>query len=186
MGADGYATAIEPLLDEFVSPPVVVGHSFGGRVAVCLAAGNPGRVGRLVLTGSPLLRLGPGPAPSIGYRLARGLKRLGVLSDQQMEAMRKSRGSADYRASSGVMRDILVMVVNESYEPQLRALATPVALLWGSEDHVVPVAVAERALTVIAEGGGIAKLEILAGVGHLIPTEAPDALRRIVDEALQS
>jgi pimeloyl-ACP methyl ester carboxylesterase len=186
VGAEGYAGIIEPLLDEFGAPPVIVGHSFGGRVAVCLAASNRGRVGRLVLTGSPLVRLGAGRPPSIGFRVARALNRVGVLSDQRMEAMRRSHGSADYRAATGVMRDILVKVVSESYEAQLRALDVPVSLIWGSDDREVPVTVAERALSIINEGGGVAELEVLPGVGHLLPTEAPQALRRVVDEALES
>lgn len=185
LGAEGYATLVAGLLDEFASPPVIVGHSFGGRVAVCLAAANPGRVGPLVLTGSPLVRLTPGRKPSFRFRLARRLNRLHLLSDDRIETMRKSRGSADYRAASGVMRDVLVRVVNESYESQLRALGVPAILLWGGDDMEVPVAVAERALGIIIDGGSRAELEILPGVGHLVPTEAPQALRRVVDEVLR-
>ena len=44
------------------APPVVVGHSFGGRIAVCLAALYPDRVGSLVLTGVPLVKQTPSPA----------------------------------------------------------------------------------------------------------------------------
>ncbi len=185
MGAEGYAKAIEPFLDEFEASPVVVGHSFGGRVAVCLAAANPGRVGRLVLTGAPLVRLAPGRRPSLGYRIVRSLNRVRLVSDDRMEAIRQKRGSADYRAANGVMRDVLVKVVNESYEPQLRSLSVPVVLLWGADDRDVPVAVAEHALRLIRTDGGVAELEVLPGVGHLVPTEAPEDVRRVVGEALE-
>jgi pimeloyl-ACP methyl ester carboxylesterase len=185
MGAEGYAASLEPLLDHFEIPPVLVGHSFGGRVAVCLAAANPGRVERLVLTGSPLVRLAPGRKPSLAYRIVRGLNRAHLVSDDRMEALRQKRGSTDYRAANGVMRDVLVKVVNESYEPQLRSLSVPVVLLWGADDRDVPVAVAERALRLIREGGGVAELEVLPGVGHLVPIEAPEDVRRVVGEALE-
>jgi pimeloyl-ACP methyl ester carboxylesterase len=185
MGAEGYAKAIEALLDEFESPPVLVGHSFGGRVAVCLAAANPGRVGLLVLTGAPLVRIAPGRGPSPGYRLLRGLNRVGLISDERMEKIRRSRGSSDYRAATGVMRDVLVTVTNESYEPQLQSIEGPVVLLWGAEDREVPVAVAEKALLLISEGVGAAELEVLPGVGHLVPTQAPGAVKRVVEEALR-
>jgi pimeloyl-ACP methyl ester carboxylesterase len=102
-----------------------------------------------------------------------------------MEALRQKRGSTDYRAANGVMRDVLVKVVNESYEPQLRSLSVPVVLLWGADDRDVPVAVAERALRLIREGGGVAELEVLPGVGHLVPIEAPEDVRRVVGEALE-
>ncbi len=184
MGAEGYARALEPLLGEFSSPPLVVGHSFGGRIAVCLATVFPDLVGNLILVGSPLLRLEPSREPPIGYRLLRALNRLHLLPDDRMEQIRSNRGSADYRAASGVMRDVLVTVVNETYEPQLVALKGRVYLLWGADDREVPLAVAEMALKLIRQGGAAAELEVLTGVGHQVPTQAPDAVRRVVSEAL--
>jgi pimeloyl-ACP methyl ester carboxylesterase len=186
ISAAGYAELIAPLLDEFETPPVVVGHSFGGRVAVCLASARPDKVGKLVLTGSPLVRLAPALKPSLGYRLLRRLNRLHLLSDKRMDEIRRNRGSPDYRAATGVMRDVLVRVIGESYEPELRSLRSRVYLLWGSEDREVPVEVAEAVLRTIREGGGNAELEVIPGVGHLLPIEAPDDLRRVVEEALAS
>lgn len=186
VGAEGYAALLTPVLDEFEIPPVVIGHSFGGRVAVCLAAANPGRVGPLVITGSPLLRLAPGRKPAPGYRMLRFLNRVGLIADDRMERARRNRGSADYRAARGVMRDVLVTVVNEDYEQQLRELGSRVILLWGEDDKEVPLEVAERALRVIRQAGGTAELEVLPGVGHLVPVEAPFAIGRLVGEALRS
>ncbi|HEX2403367.1 MAG TPA: alpha/beta hydrolase, partial [Acidimicrobiia bacterium] len=73
LGAEGYARLVAPVLDGFEAPPVVVGHSFGGRIAVCLAAANPDRVGSLLISGAPLVRLAPGRKPSATYRLLRFL-----------------------------------------------------------------------------------------------------------------
>jgi pimeloyl-ACP methyl ester carboxylesterase len=102
-----------------------------------------------------------------------------VFSDERLERERRSRGSADYRAADGVMRDILVKVVNESYEDQLGRVLGPVHLLWGAEDRDVPVSVAEAAGALLADS----TLEVLPGVGHLVPTQAPEALRRAITEA---
>jgi pimeloyl-ACP methyl ester carboxylesterase len=186
IGAEGYAALISPILDMFEEPPVVVGHSFGGRVAVCLAAAHPGRVGPLVLTGSPLLRVTPALRPSTAYRLIRFLNRVGLVSDDRMERIRGHRGSPDYRAASGVMRDILVKVINEGYESQLRQIRSRVVLLWGEDDQEVPVEVAEMALRVMRQSGAAAELEILPGVGHLVPVQAPEAMRRVIQGVLRS
>jgi len=186
LGAEGYARIVAPVLETFDTPPVVVGHSFGGRIAVCLAAAHPDRVGSLVITGAPLVRLGSGPGPSAAYRMLRFLNKIGLIGDVRMEEIRRSRGSADYRAATGAMREILVKVVNESYEPQLKELQNRVVLLWGEDDHEVPVTVAEQALRIIRQAGGTAELEVLPGVGHLVPTQAPEAISRVLAEELES
>lgn len=169
-----YAAAVASLLDEFASPPVIVGHSFGGRVAVQLAAACPDRIAGLVLTGVPLVA---DPAkvarpPAMRFRLGRRLHRAGVLSEARMEALRQRYGSEDYRQSSGAMRGVLVKAVNETYGPSLAAFPGPIELVWGVHDDQVPLRVAEAALSSCADG----RLHGVAGVGHFLPLEAPEAL----------
>jgi pimeloyl-ACP methyl ester carboxylesterase len=103
-----------------------------------------------------------------------------------MERIRGRRGSADYRAANGVMRDVLVTVINEDYETQLRQLRSRVVLIWGEDDPEVPPAVAEKALRIMRQAGVAAELEILPGVGHLVPVQAPEAVSRAVAGVLRS
>ena len=184
MGAAGYARAIEPVLIEFSDRVVLVGHSFGGRVAVHLAATRPDRVKGLILTGVPLLRREGGRKVPPVFRMARWAARLGLIRASTIERLRRRYGSPDYRAAEGVMRQILVTTVNESYEEQLAQLALPVELLWGADDTEVPVAVAERAAVLLSAAGSEVKLVIEPGVGHLLPVAAPAALHRAVAEMI--
>lgn len=181
IGADAYADIVAGLLDSFDRPPVLVGHSFGGRVAVCLTAKYPERVGSLVLTGVPLIRLETGRRPPAAYRFVKWLNRIGVVSDERLEREKRNRGSADYRAASGIMRDILVKVVNESYEGQLARINCPVQMIWGEDDTHVPVSVAETAQALIDD----VSLEVLPGVGHFVPVAAPESIRGAIKRALQ-
>lgn len=178
-GAADYAAAVAPALEEIGQPVVLVGHSFGGRVAVHLAAARPELVKALVLTGVPLLRLTAPPAPKLGYRLARWLNRRGVISDERMEARRRQAGSADYNAAAGVMRDVLVRTVNETYEPQLAAVTCPVELVWGDADSAAPLGVAERAAEIV----GGATVTVVPG-DHFAPIREPAALRAAVERHL--
>ncbi len=184
IGATGYADMIAAILPEFDRPPVLVGHSFGGRVAMCLAVKHPESVGPIVLTGVPLLRLRTPSRPSPGYRAIRYLNKAGLVSDDRLEKERRKRGSADYRAASGVMRDILVKVINETYEIELESVVQPVTLLWGREDTEVPVEVAEQAAEIRREAGLAVTLTVVDGVGHLLPLQAPGELRRVVESVL--
>lgn len=174
-GAAGYAEAVAGVLSELGTPVVVVGHSFGGRVAVHLAAGRPEAVAGLVLTGAPLVRR-PGAVaapPALAYRVGRALHRRGLFPESRMDALRRRYGSRDYLAATGTMRGVHVKVVNETYEEQLAAIACPVELVWGDDDNEVPLAVAEAARSQLAR----ATLTVVAGAGHLTPLTAPDALR---------
>ncbi|MGH8926878.1 MAG: alpha/beta fold hydrolase [Acidimicrobiia bacterium] len=181
MGAQGYAQAIESVLVDCPAPIVLVGHSFGGRVAVHLAASHPDRVSGLILTGVPLLKRKVSTGSSPVFRMARWAAGRGLVPSSVIESMRRRYGSSDYRAARGVMRDVLVIAVNESYERELEALRVPIELLWGAEDREVPVVIAERAADLLAVGGHDVNLVVEAGVGHLLPVTAPQALRRSVE-----
>jgi pimeloyl-ACP methyl ester carboxylesterase len=169
------------VLDSFDRPPLVVGHSFGGRVAVTLEAEVPGSFSAMVLTGVPLLRRQTGGKPSLGYRLIRAAHRSGLISDERMEREKRKRGSVDYRAASGVMRDVLVTVVNESYEFELSELDLPVSLVWGADDSDVPLWIAERAAQLL---GDRATLQVVEGAGHFVPTTHPGVLRDAIEVLL--
>lgn len=186
-GSEDYAAAVARVLDEVLGSDrgkaVVVGHSLGGRVAVALAATRPDLVGSLVITGAPLLRRsGRAARVARGYRFLRRMNRMGLLGDALMEKARQRYGSADYRAAEGVMRDTLVKLLAESYEEWLSALACPVQLLWGEADEEAPVEVAEG----IARLTPRSELTILAGVGHMVPIEAPAELKASVERAIQA
>jgi len=173
-GARLYADLVATLIaEDFVTPVVLVGHSFGGRVALVLAARHPELVRGLVLTGVPLLHKSGPSRPPRGYRVIRSLARAHLVSAERLERARQKYGSEDYRRATGSLREILVATVNESYEDELGVWHGPTSLLWGADDREVPVAVAERAQLLL---GPASSLELLEGVGHLTPTEAPAAL----------
>ena len=180
-GASMYANLVAPILDICDTPVILVGHSFGGRVAVHLAEQRPAAIGGIVLTGVPLLHRAHRRArPALPYRFGRLLNGWGLLSDGFLEGLRDKYGSADYRAVSGVMRDILVTVVNESYEQQLRSISAPVDLVWGDGDDAAPPEIAARAEALLAD----ARLTLLGGIDHFVPTTAPFALREAIDRRL--
>jgi len=79
-GSSDYAEAVAAVLDEMSARVVVLGHSFGGRVAVHLAASHPDQIAGLVLTGAPLHRPpGGGAKPLLRFRVARGLAARGLI-----------------------------------------------------------------------------------------------------------
>lgn len=181
-GSRMYADLVAPVLAEIASDPVVlVGHSFGGRVATVIAARHPELVGALVLTGTPLVRRRVCVRAPWRFRLIRWLGARGLVSEERLEHARQRHGSEDYRRANGVMRDVLVASVNEGYEDELRAITVPVTMVWGEGDADVPVEVAHHASHLVRTA---CRVREVAGVGHLLPTEAPEELAASVLEAL--
>ena len=172
-GTPQYADALSPLLDE-LGPVVVLGHSFGGRVALELADRRPDVVRALILTGVPLLRPAGAPRrPRASFRLVRGARRLGLVGEDRLERARRRYGSEDYREATGVMRAVLVKVLGEDYEELLGRLSLPVDLVWGELDTAAPLEAARRALALVSG----ASLQVVPGGGHLLPVTDPGAIR---------
>lgn len=178
-GAREYAERVASLVAETGGDPyVVVGHSFGGRVAVCLASARPDLVAGLVLTGVPLFRVSTRRRSPLRYRVVRAASRLGLVPESRLEAARQRHGSADYKAATGVMRDVLVRVVNEDYRDELGRIGCPVALCWGENDTAAPVAIAREAAGIVSRP---VRFEIVGGAGHDVHRDAPERLGELVD-----
>ncbi|MHB8245680.1 MAG: alpha/beta fold hydrolase [Acidimicrobiales bacterium] len=188
-GSEDYARAVIPVIEALGARVAILAHSFGGRVAVHIAAQHPEMVSGLVLTGTPLF-----PAtstldsrvartrPPMRYRMVRELAKRGIIGEDRLEELRQRYGSADYRAAIGVMRDVLVRAITEereeAYTPALKLLKCPVELVWGEVDSAAPPLVARRITEALSSK---ANLEVLPGIGHLTPLLVPGHLRAAID-----
>ena len=160
-----------------------VGHSFGAKTSLYLAATTP-VVRRLVLAGSSGLRA----APSFKARVKRGVsragrtaKRLGPPGRALSAAIYRRIASEDYR-NAGPLRPTFVKVVNEDLAELLPEIGAPTLLVWGTEDDAVPVAHARTMEQRIPDAG----LVLFEGAGHFAYLDEPDRFCRIVRHFLQS
>ncbi len=178
-GASDYATAVAEQVANRSDQPsyVVIGHSFGGRVGLCMAANYPSLVSGLVLMGVPILRMSPTRRSPLRYRIIRAAARARLVSTNRLESARHRFGSEDYRSVDGVMRDVLVRVVNEDYRIHLERIRCPVAFVWGAEDRVVPFSVATNAAECI---DSVVAIEVVEGVGHDVHLEAQSRVEKAI------
>lgn len=174
-----YADDLAKALEGF-PPLVVLGHSFGGRIALRLAARHPERVRSLILTGVPLTRVTTASKPAFAYRVGRALYSAKLIPESSMEKLRQKYGSSDYRAATGVMRDILVKAVSEDYLDDARKVQAPVRLVWGAEDKPAPLAAAQKSLSFFPN----ATLRVVDGAGHFLEGSLEEAVRAAVFDAL--
>ena len=178
-GSAEYAELVAEAITPF-APVVIVGHSFGGRVAVRLAARYPQLVSALVLTGVPLLRLAPASKPALSFRVARALANRRILPESVLERQRRKHGSADYNAAQGVMREIMVKVVNEDYADDLARISVPVRMVWGENDTAAPMPAGDAASRLLAN----ATFRSVPAAGHLLEGALRDEVRAELLEVL--
>jgi pimeloyl-ACP methyl ester carboxylesterase len=142
----------------------VLGHSFGGRVAIKLAAAYPEMVDRLVLVDSA----GVPPPQTIKRRLKRvasksanTIGRLGRPGQAVRRATVRRIASPDYKAA-GPLRDTFLAIVGEDLRPVLPRIKAPTLLVWGESDGDTTLADAHTMEKLIPG----ARLLVLKNAGH--------------------
>ena len=117
-----------------------IGHSFGCRVGLQLAARHPDAIDGLFLVAAAGLQRTRTPLQQLkikmrvaAYKSLRFLPRLGI----DTTSLRSKFGSADYR-NAGPMRPILVKVVQEDLTDVARRVRCPVQLVYGELDDETP------------------------------------------------
>ena len=173
---DDYSNFLEKIITTLkIKKPIVIGHSFGGRVAIRYSARNP--IEKLILFGSPCIRIQEKLPLSV--KILKSLKKLPGLNEFG-EFMKNYIGSRDYKAASPVMRQTLVEVVNEDLSRYAREIEEPTLLIWGEQDTEAPVNEAKELEKIMMD----AALIILPGT-HYAYLENLPRVTLILKEFLQ-
>lgn len=189
--ADRQADALAAELDvRRLRTAVVVGHDYGGPVAITLADRRPDLVAALavadtnVFGDTPIaLPLSLVLVPGVGWFAERALfsaaslkllaGRLTAVPDVVVHANDGAEATSIRVLFAGVLRDLA-----ELYGPIEAAagrVSVPTLVIWGARDPLFPVEQGQRTAEVLG-----ARFEVLDGVGHLPPVEAPDAVAELL------
>jgi pimeloyl-ACP methyl ester carboxylesterase len=181
-------------------PPVVLGASMGGSIALRLAVARGRELRKVILVDSG--SLGPfRPPPSLLFALIRLMRkpdrkaiprlqkqifrdadrvraaageRLEALEDYQIDRARQPTVNA---ANRTLLREVGTKPVPDA---ELRRIEIPVAMIWGRHDRVMPLRYAERAS---ARYGW--PLHVIDDSGHLPFVEQPVAFEAALRQALE-
>ncbi len=171
-----------------VDSATLIGHSYGGRIIIKLAADKEVdlNIEKIVLIDSA----GVVRAKSFKTRLKifryKCLKKLAGLKISQfffgtlIEEWKKRQGSADYREASPIMKECLVKAVNENLTDLLPKIDKETLLIWGDKDTATPIEDG-KLMEKLIPGSGLA---IIPGTGHFSFLENPEAFKRIINAFL--
>lgn len=197
-----YAAYLRWVVDRFAPGPLVlVGHSLGGAVALRYAADYPRNLQRLVLVDvAGILHRNVVTRnllePDLGQRwpqipggaleriddwlggLVVHLPELPLDLDQILASeMLRTRFLAGDPA-----RIAAVALVQADFSRSLRQIATPAVILWGAEDPVTPLRTGLLLEALLPQ----ARLQVIAGAGHVPMAEQPRLFRLALRQALTS
>lgn len=184
-GVDDFTRLMEKFVELLgLDVPVLVGHSFGGRIAIMMSSRN--KVGKVLLVDAAGIK----PRRSFKYfwkvysfkalkkiiLLLFGKKRGGDIVDW----VRDRTGSADYRSSSPIMRAVMSRCVNEDLKHVMPSIKSPTLLVWGEDDPATPLSDAQKMVDLIPDAGLVA----LPGCGHYSFLDNPYTFKIVVRKFL--
>ena len=203
---DQAARVNDVLIALHAAPAIIVGHSFGAGAATELAMRDPERARALVLVDAALgLTAAPSAPPA---RLApqwirEVLVSLTVTNPMATRTLlasliaKKERALPEYvdilqrpltqQGSTAAIADWLYYFTGSDRNAEsadrgnYARLKLPVAMLWGDQDEVTPLAQARDLLTLLPQ----ASLTLLPALGHIPQIEDPDAFNGALLKALQ-
>ena len=144
--------------------PILIGHSFGCRVAIRYAADHQDNVRKMCLTGAAGIK----PKRGLDYQIRTKAYKAGKWflkvtgQTKKLEELQNNSGSEDYRNAKGVMRATFVKVVNDDLAPVLKDVKCPVLLVWGEFDEAAPLWMGQQMEKEMADAG----LAVFEGDDH--------------------
>ena len=179
-----YAINLKKIIDEF-NPQrlVLVGHSFGGRVAIKFSFLYQTLYENLSLVLVDSAGILPRRNLMYYFKIHR-FKRLKkkAQKNKKFEEKLKDFGSSDYRVLSQVMKRTFVNVVNEDLSNDARFVSGNTIIVWGDKDKETKTYMA-RKLARLIKGS---KLYFLRGAGHFSFLEKKEDFVIILDTFLKN
>jgi len=154
----------------------MLGHSFGGAIALKYSLKFPQDIKKLFLVDPAIIRV-KDIRKEILAKISKIFKKFSFLPFYPLVRrafykfiVRKS----DYLDTMGATRETYLKAIKEDFSYYLTSILVPTVLIWGEKDDVTPL----RDAYLVKERISGAELEILSGIHHNPQTEAPEILAK--------
>jgi pimeloyl-ACP methyl ester carboxylesterase len=176
-GAYDYANFTKQLFKHLnIKSPILLGHSFGGRVGIILAAEDLPLKQLILVDAAGIEQKTLTVKLQIAiYKIFKKLLPQGVRNN-----LTTSLGSDDYKRA-GIMRKVLIKVVNEDLRHLLSKIKASTIVIWGEKDLNQDIKYGK----IMSEEIPNAKLRVVWEAGHNPHLEKPKEFLEILEETLQ-
>ncbi len=182
-GIEEYSALVSSFVEKLgLAKFVLLGHSFGGGLAVKYASRHPEKVRKLILVASAIRR-GKTPYKTAMRILAKIFKLFSFLPLYGFfrKALYKYAVRSDYAYQAGIMKEIYLKVINEDLSPLLSRISVPTLIVWGEKDDVLSVADSHFINKHIEKS----KLVLIPHADHDIEQHMPEALVEKIKDYIQ-
>ncbi len=166
---------------------ILIGHSFGGQIAIKFAVKYPQSLKALILTGAAGIKHPPTLKLKIFYILAKAgkiifsLPIINKLEKSAQELLYKAAREKDYYQAQGIMKETFKKVVGEDLSGYLDKIKTPTLLVWGAKDNSTPLADGEFMHFKIQNS----KFKIIDDANHQAPYQYSEKFAKIVTKFIK-
>ena len=137
LNVDDYANHVAILLDRLkIENPIIIAHSFGGRVALKYAGINNVEVLILVSSAGIKTHNLQYYYKVYRYKILKFVYR--IFSKSKYLYLVENSGSTDYQNANPIMKRTLSKVVNYNSKKDMKLITSDTYLLWGIYDQMTP------------------------------------------------
>ncbi len=173
--------------DKKESQFILIGHSFGGQIAIKFSAQYPEMLRALILTGAAGIRHQPAMKQKVFYILAKigkivfSLPIINKFEKSAQKLLYRVAREKDYYEAQGIMKEIFKKVIKEDLTDDLKKNINPTLLVWGAKDGSTPL-VDGRLMSLRIKN---CVLKIVGEANHSLPYQYPEKFAKIAVEFIK-
>ena len=166
-----------------IKNPIIIAHSFGGRIAIDLASSYSVDINKIILIDSAGIKPKTGFMGKFKKYLYKFLKKIGLfltgnLKQKYMNFLISVFGSTDFKSLSNNMRNTFIKIINYDLSNKLSNILVPTLLIWGNRDFDTPINDGYVMKKSIKDSG----LVIINNAGHFSYLDYPSYVDSIIYE----
>lgn len=176
-----YKNIIEQFIEEQkISKPIVLGHSFGGRIAIKLASENPKLLEKIILEDSAGISTKLGIKNIFFQIIAKLVKYLipDIFNLKELLRVKVYKIlKSDYK-DIGALKETFKESIREDLTEDLKKIPIEVLIIWGEKDKTTPLKDGKRMYQLIKNS----KLVVMEEMGHAPHITDPERFAKYVSD----
>ena len=180
------------LIEEFIkqnqiNDPIIISHSFGGRISIILAGLEKINIKKMILIDAAGIKRKKKFKIRLKQFIYKTLKKIGLILPNKLKTKYQNKlinifGSNDYKNLDPNIRKTFIKVINEDLTKYLKNINTSTLLIWGENDKDTPLDDG-KLMNVLIEDSG---LIIIPNASHFPYLEYPYYINKIILEFLKT